>query len=75
MTQSEFDQEGGANVLIHGWRDDDFEQRLRANFGGHQIIVIDNDTFSAMLKELRKVSFQLALITGISLGESDIEGQ
>lgn len=73
--QSEFDQEGGANVLIHGLRDDSFEQRLRADFGGAQFVVIDSQTFSAMLKELRGINFQLALITGVSMNGAEVEGQ
>ncbi len=73
--RSEFDKQGGANVLVHGLRSDDFEQRLRANFDGAQFVIMESDTFNAMLKELRKISFQLALITGISLGGLDIEGQ
>lgn len=72
--QSEFDAEGGANVLIHGLRDDNFEQRLRADFAGAQFVIVESQTFSAMLKELRRINFQLSLMTGVTVN-GEMEGQ
>lgn len=72
--KTQFDKRGGADNLIYGEFKPEYEIPLVATYGGHLLIAVLNDKFNAMIKELRRISFQMSLITGVSLDESDIEG-
>lgn len=59
-------------VSAYGTDDEAGDTAMRLN-AGRQLYVVQEDTFQAMLWELKKISFQLALITGTPLESGDVE--